>query len=79
MFEQNLGKVMPVGRLGLIVLDSARELGNKVDEQLVKWRESRCHELGDHPATQDYVKDSYLIPVKTARFGSGEGLSLIHI
>ena len=35
MFEQNLGKVMPVGRLGLIVLDSARELGNKVDEQLV--------------------------------------------
>ena len=73
MFEQNLGKVMPVGRLGLIVLDSARELGNKVDEQLVKWRESRCHELGDHPATQDYVKDSYLIPVKTARFGSGEG------
>ena len=73
MFEQNLGKVMPVGRLGLLTLDSCKDLGKKVDEQLVKWRENRCHELNDHPATIDYVKDSYLIPLKTSRFGSGEG------
>ena len=73
MFEQDFGKVMPIGRLGLLVLDSSKELGDKVDEQLVKWRENRSHELDDHPATQDYVKDSYLVPFKIARFGSGEG------
>ena len=29
---------LPVGRLGLVPLESCRSLGQKVDEWLVKWR-----------------------------------------
>ena len=32
---------LPVGRLGLIPLDSCRPLGEKVNEWLVKWRKER--------------------------------------
>ena len=68
MFEQNLGKVMPVGRLGLLTLDSWKDLGKKVDEQLVKWRETRCHELNDHPATIDYVEQHYGLQIDHDRY-----------
>ncbi len=29
---------LPVGRLGLVSLESSRDLGNKVDNWLVQWR-----------------------------------------
>ena len=32
---------LPVGRLGLIPLQSCRPLGEKVDEWLVQWRKER--------------------------------------
>ena len=31
---------LPVGRLGLVPLESCRSLGQKVDEWLVKWRKA---------------------------------------
>lgn len=64
---------LPVGRLGLIPLDSCRPLGEKVNEWLVKWRKERENpELGTC-AFEGYQRDSYIINVKTPRFGSGEG------
>ena len=63
---------LPVGRLGLIPLISCQELGNKVNEWLVKWRQERMHEEISSFAFEGYKRDSYLIPVQTARFGSGE-------
>ena len=39
---------LPVGRLGLIPLDSCRPLGEKVNEWIVKWRKERENqELGN--------------------------------
>lgn len=63
---------LPVGRLGLIPLDSCQALGAKVDEWLVKWRRERTHRHIDSFAFEGYQRDSYNISIKTPRFGSGE-------
>ena len=63
---------LPVGRLGLIPLISCSELGEKVNDWLVQWRKERSHEELDSFAFEGYQRGSYLIPVQTARFGSGE-------
>ena len=73
MFEQDLGKVMPVGRLGLIVMNGCTELGKKVDKHLVEWRENRRHEMEDKLSGMDYTRDSFIIPFEASRFGTGEG------
>ena len=41
--ERNL-ETMPDGALGLIPLESCKELGLKVDQYLVGWREKRQHQ-----------------------------------
>ena len=63
---------LPVGRLGLIPLISCKDLGEKVNEWLIQWRKERSHEELDSFAFEGYQRGSYLIPVQTARFGSGE-------
>ena len=64
---------LPVGRLGLIPLESCRPLGEKVNEWLVKWRNERDHAEMQSFAFEGYQRDSYIVDVKTPRFGSGEG------
>ena len=68
---------IPVGRLGLISLESTRELGEKVDEWLVSWRNKRHLDEGDFYRFEGYRRDSYLISVDTPRFGTGEGKSVV--
>ena len=63
---------LPVGRLGLIPMESCRPLGEKVNEWLVKWRNERNHEEMNSFAFEGYQRDSYIINVKTPRFGTGE-------
>ena len=66
-------KTLPVGRLGLIPLDSCRPLGEKVNEWLVQWRKERKNDEFGTCAFEGYQRDSYIVNVKTPRFGSGEG------
>lgn len=63
---------LPVGRLGLIPLISCKDLGDKVNDWLVKWRHERQHKELESFAFEGYQRDSYEIPVENARFGSGE-------
>lgn len=64
---------LPVGRLGLVPLESCSTLGKKVDEWLVKWRKERNIGALNSFAFEGYQRDSYIIGVNTPRFGSGEG------
>lgn len=63
---------IPYGRLGLISLESCTDLGNKVNDWLVKWRHERKHPEMDSFAFEGYIRDSYKIGVQNPRFGSGE-------
>lgn len=49
--KRNL-ETIPKGSLGLIPLASCKELGEKVDHYLVKWREKRQHEHKDTIASR---------------------------
>ena len=62
-----------MGRLGLIALDGAAELGKKVDEWLVDWRRERDYSDKDSHVFEGYSRDTFQIKCKAPRFGSGEG------
>ena len=68
---------IPVGSLGLIPLESCMELGKKVDDYLVKWREEREHQHKDSLAFQGYERDTYILEAKNPRFGTGEAKGFI--
>lgn len=74
--ERNL-ESLPNGSLGIIPLESCREMGLKVDQYLVKWRDERQHKFADHGAFIGYKRDSYIIHTSTPRFGSGEAKGMI--
>ncbi len=74
--ERNL-ETIPDGSLGLIPLESCRELGLKVDQYLVGWRENRQHQHQSDPAFKDYRRDSYIISTTVPRFGTGEAKGVI--
>lgn len=68
---------LPIGRLGLVSLESSRDLGNKVDNWLVQWRNERNYPQMDSFAFEGYQRDSFQINVQNPRFGSGEGKCVI--
>ena len=70
-------ETIPVGRLGIIAMESCTELGNQVDNYLVKWRAARQNEHKSTIAFHGYERDSYLIDSSCPRFGSGEAKGVI--
>lgn len=70
-------ETIPVGRLGIIALESCTELGNKVDNYIVRWRAERQNEHKSTIAFHGYERDSYLIESSCPRFGSGEAKGVI--
>lgn len=70
-------ETIPVGKLGIVALKSSSELGDKVNNYLVSWRNSRDNEHTSTIAFQGYQRDSFLIGNKCPRFGSGEAKGII--
>ena len=71
---------LPIGRLGLIPLNSSAALGKKVDDYLVSWRKGRGNEFAEKyvAAYEGYERDSYIIQSQVPRFGSGEAKGIIN-
>ena len=66
----------PDGPLGIIALDSIRDIGEKVDAFLSEWHKERVLK-GLVSNNQGYARDSYLIECDLPRFGSGEAKGVI--
>ncbi|MBE5865385.1 MAG: ribose-phosphate pyrophosphokinase [Lachnospiraceae bacterium] len=75
--KRNL-ETIPVGSLGIIALDGCRELGQTVDDFLVKWRAERESEHKESLAFSGYMRNTYLLDTKVPRFGSGEAKGVIN-
>ena len=72
----NTVESIPVGPLGIIALESCKELGTKIDKYISDWRSEA---LEEHVVSFDgYQKDSYIVSAKVPRFGSGEAKGLIN-
>lgn len=68
---------IPVGSLGIIALDGCTEMGNKVNDYIVKWRHEDGHAHKNDVVFHGYERDNYLIEANTPRFGSGEAKGII--
>ena len=69
---------IPVAQLGIIPLESSRELGQKVNEYIVSWRNDRLSTNQGNILFENYKKDTYIIDSKCSRFGSGEAKGTIY-
>ena len=74
--ERNLDNI-PVGALGIVALDGIQEMGDKVNDYIVKWRREEGHAHKDDVAFSGYERDNYLINAKVPRFGSGEAKGIL--
>ena len=74
--ERNLENI-PVGALGIIALTGCEEMGQKVNDYIVKWRKEDGHVFKDDVVFTGYEKDNYLIHAATPRFGSGEATGVL--
>ena len=75
--HDKLAETIPVGNLGILALESSREMGNRVNDYIVEWRQERSRMEAPASSIADYSKDSYLIDCACPRFGSGEAKGLI--
>ena len=75
--DERILETLPDGALGLIPLKSCEELGAKVDQYLVGWREKREHAHKNEAAFKGYHRDSYIISTSVPRFGTGEAKGVI--
>ena len=72
-----LEAAIPVAPLKLIVMDSAKKLGNNVNHYLVNFRKDIKNIAKNNPAFRGYVADNYIVDSTCYRFGSGEGKAVI--
>ena len=75
--EEIVINTIPVGPLGIIAMNSCKDLGNAIDGRITSWRQHRVSEYKNDLAMAGYEKDSYLINVETPRFGSGEAKGVV--
>lgn len=76
--DERLLETLPTGSLGLIPLASCKEMGEKVDKYLVRWRTKREHEHEDDIVYNGYKRDTYILNASCPRFGSGEAKGVIN-
>jgi len=75
--NEKIVETIPVGPLGIIALESSNALGQKVNDYLVEWRNSRESEHKGTIAFSGYQRDSYLLNACCPRFGTGEAKGVI--
>lgn len=68
---------IPVGKLGIIAMESSKELGNLIDAHIQNWRKERVENHHDGIEFDGYLKDSYLLDAFCPRFGSGEAKGVL--
>lgn len=68
-----LENAMPVAPLKMITLQSAADLGSKVNDYLVEYRSSIHNVYNEDPAFQGYSEKNYQLDFSAPRFNSGEG------
>ena len=77
MTYRPLEQAFPIGELKLAALNSAKDLGEKVNHHLVTTRKGYENKKYKGIFLDYYKKDNYLLDFSTPRFGSGEGKGLL--
>lgn len=70
-------RTIPVGPLGLVPLKSCSSMGTQINDWIARWRKERNKDFHELLSFSGYIKDNYIIPASTPRFGSGEAKGTI--
>ncbi|KMZ53274.1 ribose-phosphate pyrophosphokinase [Dorea sp. D27] len=70
-------EALPVAPLKIAALEGCRELGQKVNDYIVRFRQDTLRESLDSPLFSSYQLENYLIECKCPRFGTGEAKGII--
>lgn len=68
---------LPVAPLKIAALDSCIDLGKKVNDYIVTFRQDSLKKYLDSPLFSTYKQDNYLIDCQCHRFGSGEAKGIL--
>ena len=68
---------LPVAPLKIAALDSCIDLGKKVNDYIVTFRQDSLKKYLDSPLFSTYKQDNYLIDCQCPRFGSGESKGIL--
>ena len=68
---------LPVAPLEIAALDSCIDLGKKVNDYIVTFRQDSLKKYLDSPLFSTYKQDNYLIDCQCPRFGSGEAKGIL--
>ena len=72
-----LEKTLPTAPLKIAALDSCMELGQKVNDYIVSFRQNATKEYPDLASIANYNQDKYLVDCACPRFGSGEAKGML--
>ena len=72
-----LEKTIPTAPLKIIALDSCKELGQKVNDYIVSFRQGASKEFPDTASLANYECDNYLAESACPRFGSGDAKGIL--
>lgn len=75
--HDKLAETIPVGTLGILALESSRNMGKRVNDYIVDWRHERAARHTVASTFAGYDRDSFIIESSCPRFGSGEAKGLI--
>lgn len=69
---EQMEKKLPAAPLKLAVMESCKELGQKVNDYIVSFRQNSLSELENSPLYLNYKTNNYIVNCGCPRFGSGE-------
>ena len=72
-----LEKTLPTAPLKIVALESCKELGKKVNDYIVSFRQEAISEYPELAAIANYGCDNYLTESACPRFGSGEAKGML--
>ena len=72
-----LEKTLPVAPLKIVAMESCKELGRKVNDYIVSFRENTINEVTESPLYVNYKSNNYLVDCACPRFGSGEAKGIL--
>lgn len=68
---------LPIAPLGIIAMPGCEEIGHRVNDYLTRWRDLREESEQMLYTSPGYQRDSFLLDIQCARFGTGEGKALV--
>ena len=70
-------KTLPVAPLKIVAMESCRELGQKVNDYIVSFRENTISEASESSLYVNYRSNNYLVDCCCPRFGTGEAKGVL--